>query len=72
MIRAQMSAPGEAEDSAHFSGSPEISPEERELQAEIALIASEGGRFASRLTRMVLELLARARGEDRPEDHPIA
>ncbi len=59
VIQAQMSAPGEAEDSPHFSGAPEISPQERERRAEIALIASEGGRFASRLTRMVLELLAR-------------
>jgi transcriptional regulator with XRE-family HTH domain len=59
MIQAQMSAPG---DSAHFSGVPEISPEERELRAEIAQIASEGGRFASRLTRTVLELLARGGG----------
>jgi transcriptional regulator with XRE-family HTH domain len=63
MLRAQMSAPAEAEDSPHFSGAPEISPEERELRAEIAQIASEGGRFASRLTRMVLEFLAQGRAE---------
>jgi transcriptional regulator with XRE-family HTH domain len=61
MIRAQMSAPGEAEDSTRFSGASEISPGERELRAEIAQIASEGGRFASRLTRTVLELLAQGR-----------
>jgi transcriptional regulator with XRE-family HTH domain len=62
-IQAQMSTPAEAEDSPHFSGAPEISPEERELRAEIAQIASEGGRFASRLTRTVLELLAQGRAE---------
>ena len=62
MIRAQMSAPSE-EDSQHFSGAPEISPEERELRAEIAQIASEGGRFASRLTHAVLELLSQGRAE---------
>jgi hypothetical protein len=28
------------------------------MRAEIAQIASEGGRFASRLTRMMLELMA--------------
>ncbi len=68
MIRAQMSESGEAGDSASFSGAPEISPGERELRAEIALIASEGGRFASRLTRTVLELLAQDRRQGSPED----
>jgi transcriptional regulator with XRE-family HTH domain len=66
-IQAQMSVPGEAGGSAHFSGAPDISPEERELRAEIAQIASEGGRFASRLTRMVLEFLAQGRAEKKPE-----
>jgi transcriptional regulator with XRE-family HTH domain len=66
MIRAQMSALGEAGDSAHFSGAPEISPEERELRAEIAVIASEGGRFASRLTRLMLEVMAGRSGEPGP------
>ena len=61
IIQAQMSAPVEAEDSTRFSGAKEISPGDRELRAEIAQIASEGGRFASRLTRTVLELLARDR-----------
>jgi hypothetical protein len=31
---------------------------ERERRAEIAQIASEGGRFASHLTRLMLELMA--------------
>jgi len=60
MIRAQMSAASGEEDSA-FSSAPEISSAERELRAEIAQIASEGGRFASRLTRLMLELLAGGR-----------
>jgi transcriptional regulator with XRE-family HTH domain len=68
MIQSQMSAPVEAEDSPHFSSAPETSPEEREMRAEIALIASEGGRFASRLTRMALELMARGRAGGRPDD----
>ena len=69
-IRAQMSVPGEGKDSPYFSGAPEISPEERELRAEIAQIASDGGRFASRLTRTVLELLARGHGEGLPDGPP--
>jgi transcriptional regulator with XRE-family HTH domain len=60
MIQAQMSAPG-GEDSTRFSGASEISPGERELRAEITQIASEGGRFASRFIRTVLELLAQGR-----------
>ena len=67
MIQAQMSTPVEAEDSTRFSGASEISPGERELRAEIAQIASEGGRFASRLTRMVLEFLAQGRAEREEE-----
>ncbi|HZF13089.1 MAG TPA: helix-turn-helix domain-containing protein [Thermoanaerobaculia bacterium] len=42
-----------------FSGAANLSPREREVRGEIAQIASEGGRFASRLTRMLLELMAR-------------
>jgi transcriptional regulator with XRE-family HTH domain len=68
VLRAQMSAP--AGESRSFSSAPEVSPAERELRAEIALIASEGGRFASRLTRMILELLAQGRAEDRPVGPP--
>ena len=67
MIRAQMDL-GETRISAAegasppFSNAAALSPKERELRAEIAQIASEGGRFASRLTRMMLELMA-GRGE---------
>jgi len=69
-VRLSEGAPVEAADSPRFSSAPEISPEEREMRAEIALIASEGGRFASRLTRMALELMARGRGEGWPDDPP--
>jgi transcriptional regulator with XRE-family HTH domain len=61
VVRAQMdtnepgSLPGGG---AAFSNAAALSPKERELRAEIAQIASEGGRFASRLTRLMLELLA--------------
>jgi transcriptional regulator with XRE-family HTH domain len=62
MIRAQMDPAErvEAEGSSppSFSYASTISPQEREIRAEIAQLASEGGRFASRLTRMILELLA--------------
>jgi transcriptional regulator with XRE-family HTH domain len=61
-IRAQMDREGEtgtSPGSEAFSNSAALSPEEREMRAEIALIAAEGGRFASRLTRLALELLAR-------------
>ena len=61
MIRAQMTtndtAPAE-EGSTAFSNAAALSPRDREIRAEIAQIASEGGRFASRLTRMLLELMA--------------
>ena len=63
MIRSQMDA-GEAGAGAKeggaqpFSNASALSPKEREVRAEIAQIASEGGRFASRLTRLMLELLA--------------
>jgi XRE family transcriptional regulator, regulator of sulfur utilization len=61
IIRAQMTtdetAPAE-EGSTAFSGVAALSPRDREIRAEIAQIASEGGRFASRLTRMLLELMA--------------
>jgi transcriptional regulator with XRE-family HTH domain len=59
IIRAQMgdsqlvSGEGQA-----FSNAAALSPKEREVRAEIAQIASEGGRFASRLTRLMLELMA--------------
>ncbi|HZF13897.1 MAG TPA: helix-turn-helix transcriptional regulator [Thermoanaerobaculia bacterium] len=49
-----------------FSNAAALSPREREVRAEIAQIASEGGRFASRLTRMLLELMAANPG--RPMD----
>lgn len=60
MIRAQMTesvdlqAEGEPQG---FSSASALSPAEREMRAEIAQLASEGGRFASRLTRMFLELM---------------
>lgn len=66
MIRSQMDA-GEAGAAGSggkeggpqpFSNASALSPKEREMRAEIAQIASEGGRFASRLTRVMLELLA--------------
>jgi len=58
MIRAQMDGDGSDLEEGLFSNAAAISPREREMRAEIAQIASEGGRFASRLTRMMLELLA--------------
>jgi transcriptional regulator with XRE-family HTH domain len=66
MVRAQMDTGERTEaepSSPFFSAASTLSPRERELRAEIAQIASEGGRFASRLTRMALELMA-----DRWED----
>ena len=59
MIRAQMDTgePGESE-SHLFSNATAVSPEERARRSEIAEIAAEGGRFASRLTRLMLDLLA--------------
>jgi transcriptional regulator with XRE-family HTH domain len=62
LIRAQMDTgePAEGEASHLFSNASALSPQERERRAEIAQIASEGGRFASRLTRLMLELMARA------------
>src|SRR4051812_1327250 len=62
-IRAQMgedgSSLGQEGGSPPFSGGGDLSPRERELRSEIAQIASEGGRFASRLTRMMLEMMSR-------------
>lgn len=62
MIRAQMTSPEsvvlQAEGEAQgFSSASALSPAEREMRAEIAQIASVGGRFASRLTRLMLELM---------------
>ncbi|HEV7517404.1 MAG TPA: helix-turn-helix transcriptional regulator [Thermoanaerobaculia bacterium] len=62
IIRAQMDTgetlgPGEG-GAQPFSNAAALSPKEREVRAEIAQIASEGGRFASRLTRLMLELMA--------------
>jgi transcriptional regulator with XRE-family HTH domain len=58
-IRAQMDSSGDdSEGRQLFSNASAVSPKERELRAEIAQIASEGGRFASRLTRLMLELHA--------------
>ena len=61
-IRAQMIAPEPAD--LQVDGEPQVfssasarSSAEREMRAEIAQIASEGGRFASRLTRLMLELM---------------
>jgi transcriptional regulator with XRE-family HTH domain len=69
IIRAQMNL-GEFgpkdEASGLFSNASAVSPQEREMRTEIAQIASEGGRFASRLTRLMLELLA-FRGGGREE-----
>ena len=59
-IRAQMDM-GQTQGSRETGAAapqPTLSPGERERLAEIAQIASEGGRFASRLTRLMLELLA--------------
>src|SRR5947209_4836236 len=61
IIRAQMTSGETAsaeKGSPLFSNAAALSPQEREIRAEIAQIASEGGRFASRLTRMLLELMA--------------
>src|SRR5437763_1575461 len=55
MIRAQMDC---GEDESSEDVTPISSEREREIRAEIAQTASEGGRFASRLTRLMLELLA--------------
>ncbi|HTQ80417.1 MAG TPA: helix-turn-helix transcriptional regulator [Thermoanaerobaculia bacterium] len=62
IIRAQMDS-GEPrarteEGPLPFSNASALSPKEREVRAEIAQVASEGGRFASRLTRLMLELMA--------------
>jgi transcriptional regulator with XRE-family HTH domain len=60
IIRAQMDTgdPRLAQGNQAFSNAAALSPKEREVRAEIAQIASEGGRFASRLTRLMLELMA--------------
>ena len=61
IIQAQMNREPDGGDGAGaplFSDASALSPEEREMRSEIAQIASEGGRFASRLTRIALELLA--------------
>jgi len=58
VIRAQMAGlAAEGEGAEQFSAAAALSPKERELRAEIAQISSEGGRFASRLTRLMLELM---------------
>ena len=64
IIRAQMTISETApeEGSTAFSNAAALSPRDREIRAEIAQIASEGGRFASRLTRMLLELMASSAG----------
>ena len=60
LVRAQMDGgePLRHEGAPPFSNASALSPQERERRAEIAQIASEGGRFASRLTRLMLELMA--------------
>jgi transcriptional regulator with XRE-family HTH domain len=56
IVRAQMitgeSGAAAGGGPAGFSAASALSLAEREMRAEIAQIASEGGRFASRLTRM--------------------
>jgi transcriptional regulator with XRE-family HTH domain len=63
-IRAQMHAKtealaGEADDA--FSAASAVSPAKRAQRLEIAIIASEAGRFASRFVHFVLDLLAQGR-----------
>src|SRR3954469_14594182 len=69
LIRAQMDLgeTGVQDDGASqlFSNASSLTPREREVRGEIAQIASEGGRFASRLTRMLLELMAPTRGDSK-------
>jgi transcriptional regulator with XRE-family HTH domain len=73
IVRAQMNVEPEGKGvmgaSSLFSDASALSAEEREIRNEIAQIASEGGRFASRLTRMLLELLAH-KAPDRPDSTP--
>jgi transcriptional regulator with XRE-family HTH domain len=62
MIRAQMTSLETVDSQAEgetqgFSSASDLSPVEREMRAEIAQVASEGGRFASRLTRLMLEMM---------------
>src|SRR4051812_16822403 len=61
LIRAQMvmdeDGANEGQGAPLFSNAQALSPEEREIRTEIAQIASEGGRFASRLLRVMLELM---------------
>jgi transcriptional regulator with XRE-family HTH domain len=70
IIRAQMEMdePNSAEGQSMypFSNASAVSQEEREIRAEIAQIASEGGRFASRLTRVMLELMRGQSGGGSP------
>jgi transcriptional regulator with XRE-family HTH domain len=60
-LRAQMSLEKLAGVSAEtdLSASPTVSPARRALRLQIAEIASEAGRFSSRLVQFVLELLSR-------------
>ncbi len=63
MIRAQMDVGSEEEEpprppALNPAGVSDLTP----LRTEIAQVASEGGRFASRLTRLMLELLAARSG----------
>jgi transcriptional regulator with XRE-family HTH domain len=58
-IRSQMTAgAAPVEGNLAFSEASALSPEERALRTEIAQVASEAGRFASRFTHLVLELMA--------------
>ena len=66
MIRSQMAvgetpAGADAGAPAARTGGP-LTPRDHEMQLEIAQVASEGGRFASRLTRLLLQVMG-ARGE---------
>lgn len=63
MIRAQMNVESKEEIPRPPASNPnkgvsDLTP----LRTEIAQVASEGGRFASRLTRLMLELLAARSG----------
>lgn len=58
MIRAQMNLESEEETPRSPGSAPTGVADLASLSAEIAQVASEGGRFASRLTRLMLELLA--------------
>jgi transcriptional regulator with XRE-family HTH domain len=59
MTRLEPDGEGGKGASSLFSDASAMSAEEREMRAEIAQIASEGGRFVSHMTGMILGLLAK-------------